>query len=150
MDELNSSFWIGLAAAIPLSIAANLLTPKIQQLLSKRSDAKTAKRIAEIREEYERVLGFTKNPDALHTHLLQNILFITFFTAFFGAISGALFAAGSFVQNSQPFFQLGQVAAVVGAVAVARICIDGIRDTNRVRQFDWYKARVESEIGKVE
>ena len=150
MEDLNSSFWIGLTAAIPLSIAANLLAPKIQQLLSKRSDAKTTKRIAEIRTEYERVLGFTKNPDALHTHLLQSILFITFFAAFFGAISGALFALGSFVPNSSRFFQLGQVVAVLGAVGIARICIDAIRDTNRVRQFDRYKTRVESEIGKIE
>lgn len=150
MEELNSSFWLGLAAAIPLSIIANLVTPRIQNLLSKRSEAKSAKRIAELRAEYERVLALTKNADELHTHLLQNILFITFFTAFFGAISGALFAVGSFLPNSPQLFQLGQLIAVAGAVGVARICIDAIRDTNRVRKFDSYKARIESEIGKIE
>ncbi len=95
MGDLNSGFWLGLAAAIPLSIVANLLTPKIQQWLSERSEKKSAKRVAELRVEYERIENLTKNPIVLHTYLLQQILFIVFFTSFAIAISGIFFFIGS-------------------------------------------------------
>lgn len=150
MEELNLSFWLGLAAAIPLSIGANLVTPRIQRLLAKRDEKKSEKRRAELRAEFERVKGLTESRDLLHTHLLQNILVITFITSFFGAIAAALFALGNFFPNVRSLFQLGQVTAVVGGVSVARICLDAIRDTNRVREFDRYKAKIESEIGKIE
>ncbi len=141
MEDLNSSFWLGLAAAIPLSIVANLLTPKIQQWLSKRSESKYAKRVAELRSEYERVEKLTKNPDALHTYLLQQILFIAFFTSSVIAITGVL----SFAMATS----LGKLIEISGAISIARFCIEAIRDANRVRKFDRYKERIESEIGKI-
>lgn len=150
MEELNVSFWLGLAAAIPLSIGANLATPWIQRLLAKRDETKSEKRRAELRAEYERIKGLTERADKLHTHLLQNILFITLITSFFGAIAAALFALGNFFPNVRSLFQLGQVIAVGGGVSVAQICLDAIRDTNRVREFALYKAKIESEIGKIE
>ncbi len=138
MENLNSTFWLGLAAAIPFSIVANLLTPKIQQWLSRRSETKFAKRVAELRLEYERVVNLTKSVDILHTYLLQQILFVVLSAAFVIAISRVF----SFIGAAE-IFEIG------GAVAVAKICIDAIRDVNRVREFDRYKERIESEIGKI-
>lgn len=142
MENLNSTFWLGLAAAIPFSIVANLITPKIQQWLSKGNETKFAKRVAERKAEYEHIVKLTKNPVALHTHLLQQILSIAFFTSFIIAISSVISIIG--------LDPIGKLFEIGGAISIAKICINSIRDANRVREFDRYKAQIESEIGKIE
>ncbi|MRR50335.1 MAG: hypothetical protein EG825_05385 [Rhodocyclaceae bacterium] len=149
METLDINFWYGLAAAIPLSVVANLLTTRIQNVLARRDEKKSAKRREELLLQYARVLKLTKSPAELQIHLLHNILVITLVTSFFGVISGLLFALRSFFPNASQFLQLGQVMSIVGGIAVITICMDAIRDTNRVRKFDLYKASVEAETGPI-
>ena len=45
MDGLNGAFYLGLLGAIPLAIAANLLTPKAQKFLEARAEASKRTRV---------------------------------------------------------------------------------------------------------
>jgi multidrug efflux pump subunit AcrB len=63
MSEIN--WTLSLIAAIPLAIAANLLTPKVANKLAQHSRKKAEKRIKELEAELHEVLDFATNADKL-------------------------------------------------------------------------------------
>lgn len=143
MEQLNLSFWLGIAAAIPLSIFANLITPRLQQWAATRSAAKSSERSRLLQEELRSVEELTEDRLRLHTFLLESVLLITLLTSMFGVIAGALFALASFFPVTAHFFaSLGQLIAVGGGVAVMRECIDVLRKSRRARNIERYRSQV--------
>ncbi len=72
---LNEIDWgITLLAAIPLSIAANLLTPVVQTWHSGKSKKKTDERLIKLRRRLEKVKEYKSDSEALYQETLLVIL----------------------------------------------------------------------------
>ena len=146
MESLNTSFWLGISAAIPLSIAANLLTPKIQQKLARRNAVLAAERSSELREELASIERLTSEPGRLQTFLLESVLLITLLTSGFGVFSGSLFAMSSFFGASVLFTSLGQLVAIIGGVMVMKECLTALRKSQNARNIEKFREKVESQL----
>ena len=151
MEQLNLSFWLGLAAAVPLSILGNLLTPKAQQWAAKQNSKKAAKRISELRSELAAVERLVNEPAQLQTFLLESVLLITLMTSSFGMISGTFFVLENISPiSSRALSSMGQLVAIVGAVAVFKECLETLRRSQRAKQFSVYKEKVALEVAELE
>ncbi len=150
MDSFDASFWIGISAAIPLSIAANLLTPRIQQWLARRSATRAAAQARELREELESVERLVSEPGRLQTFLLESVLLITLLTSAVGVMSGAFFVLSGFFGASKWFASVGQLIAVFGGVMVTRECVQVLRRSQRARDPAGYRSKVEAQLKEIE
>lgn len=146
MESLNTSFWFGLAAAIPLSIMANLLTPRIQRVLARRSDARAARRSEQIQSELDEIERLTREPGRLQTFLLESVLLITLLTSAIGVLAGVFFAFSNMLGASRLFASIGQLVAVGGGVVVMKECIEVLRKSRRARDAEKFKAEVNAEL----
>lgn len=149
MESLNTSFWLGIAAAIPLSILSNLLTPRIQQTLARRSEARATRRSAQIKAELDEIERLTSEPGRLQTYLLESVLLITLLTSGVGVVAGIFFALSNMLFASQLFASIGQLVAVAGGVAVMKECIDVLRISRRARNAEKYRAEVQTELDEL-
>ena len=150
MENLNTSFWIGISAAIPLSIAANLLTPWIQQLLAKRSATRAAERSKQLREELESIEKLTVEPGRLQTFLLESVLLITLLTSAFGVFAGFFFAMANVFGASEIFASMGQLVAIVGGVLVMKECLSALRKSQNARNSEKFRERVQAQLKELE
>ena len=146
---MDANFWLGLAAGIPLSILANLITPKTQQWLAKRSSAKAAKQVIQLKEELAELERLVSEPGRLQTYLLEGVLLITLLTSMFAVITGLAFAIGSFFGSPSHVMAFGQLLAVGSAIVVSKECIDVLRKSNRARNLSDYKARVIAQLSEL-
>ena len=69
--SLSLEFWIGMALAVPLSILASLLAPRVQTWIDSRSKKASRKRAAELREELQRISSFKNDPTQFYIYLLE-------------------------------------------------------------------------------
>jgi len=103
VDWMKDVNWvISLLAAIPLSIAANLLTPKVANWWSQRSDSKKAKRREKLKAELERIRNIASNKETLH---FENTL--TLFKTL------ALIAMGGAAEMLDPISALFYLLAII-------------------------------------
>lgn len=105
------TFLIGIALSIPLSIIANLFTPKVHKRLMRRSTVKVAKRYEAIVEEYAIVSEMHEDPAKLHFYFMDKTLF------FVGATS--VCAVGGIAV-------LFPVSGIIGSPNNAAIWADGL------------------------
>ena len=68
-------------AAIPLAIISNLLTPRIQNWLSRRSELKKQKRYKALEEERTKIKLFVENPEKLNYETYISIISILMWLA---------------------------------------------------------------------
>ena len=57
-------FWIGIPVTVVLSIAANLLTPRVQTALAQRTASQRVKRIAKLRQQVADMQRCSRDPSA--------------------------------------------------------------------------------------
>lgn len=150
MDQLNSSFWLGLAAGIPLSILANLLTPRAQQWLARRSSSKAANRVSILKAEIENLERLVSEPGRLQTYLLESVLGITLLISMFAVLAGTAFAIGSLFPGFARLLPLGQLLVVCGAIVVSKECIEALRKSSRARNIEEYRAKVKSQLSELD
>lgn len=148
MESLNISFWLGIAAAIPLSVFSNLLTPIIQRTLAKRSRTRATRRSEQIRAELEEIERITSEPGRIQIFLLESVLLITLLTSGFGVISGVLFTFSRMFLSSI-FAPAGQLVAVIGGIIIMKECIDVLRKSRRARNVENYKSQVLVELSQL-
>ena len=89
LKEIN--WLVSLLVGIPLSIVANLLTPKLQNWLAKRSMQKSKKRITLINLEYKKIDFLKKNKDILLMDTLKVILEVIIFIGIGNAVTSIPF-----------------------------------------------------------
>jgi len=75
---MSLQFLFGLAFAIPLGIAANLLTPRIKGLLDKTTQAGQQRRAKQAAKENQLISTLTKDSAAYHSYILQAVINIIF------------------------------------------------------------------------
>jgi hypothetical protein len=129
----NGQFWLGLAFAIPLSIVANLFTPKIQDWLSKRSKAATERREAVRAKEQDRIDFYAKNPVQLNSFLLTILIVATMFGAGIGVFTAILYMTGA-ITEGRFGSMLAQALSVFGGLAIAKVCYDAANLSIKVKE----------------
>jgi hypothetical protein len=67
-------FVIGLVLGVPLAIAANLFTPRVQTLLASRSASRRERRIAKLRLQMDQVATYRDVPSVLLAVLVRGVL----------------------------------------------------------------------------
>lgn len=151
---------LGLLLAIPLAIVANLITPKISAAIGGRSGRSGRsgrrrksgwKRNRHLEEELALITNLATNAEKLTQHL---------FTVFLKAavvlmvVSIATDVMWMLMRVFGELFYIGSLSGliyaldIVGAVVVVRIVMDGLRDLDKVRNFEEYKAFVRRELGR--
>jgi len=135
MKEIN---WIlSLIVAIPLSITANILTPRFQNWFAKRSTEKTTKRLSEIKEQLSEVERFQN--DTLG--LLHETVRITLKVIIFIGIGNAI--------TSIPIPMAYLIVDPIGALLYLIGITSGIRHLSlisRVNNFDGYYKEINAQI----
>ena len=77
LETLGKVDWaISLLAAIPLAIASNLLTPRVQKWLSSRSETKKQKRYGVLEKELTKIKDFVETPEKLNYETYISIISI--------------------------------------------------------------------------
>ena len=113
-------FWLGLVAAVPLSIVANLITPYIQRWLESKSEQAASKKTLRTRAEYEQISVYRNNP----TEFTQYLIFVAVQIAALSAAIGVIFGLLDFIgftfsmlgQRGTEFFQREWIYAILSAV----------------------------------
>jgi len=166
---VSTDFWLSFALAIPLAIAANLLTPKLQLWLERRSSDKALKRKGQVLEERkktaERLRSDFVRVSALHADRAELQLLLTV-SVLKASMIGALTAAGAgvmFAYASVPrllgsrletLAEIttigGQLFSLFGSVLVFQICNRAFKDYTRVKEFQQFKEATEQELSSIE
>ncbi|EPI4958354.1 hypothetical protein [Vibrio parahaemolyticus] len=146
--NLSTEFWIGTGLAIPFSILASLITPKIQQWIDNRSQKSAIKRSQELRNELERIKALKDSSEKLKLYLLETIIKTAFYTAVTSALAMPLWAAGSVFYFGGILNFVGQCIALIGALLVVQVCSRAIKDLSRIRNFSEFEQQVSDYVSK--
>lgn len=151
-DRVEFTFWIGLALAIPFSVAANLLTPTCQRLFQKFSKTSVLRRTRRLQDEFDLACRYKDNPTSFHEYLLVTVIKTTAIVSLVGLISGLFSLLGFVAQEIAPrhqifAFSVSQFVQIVGALIVVQICTRSLRVLYRVRNFVEFESFVRNELG---
>ncbi|EOW9239638.1 hypothetical protein ACOA56_003529, partial [Vibrio cholerae] len=146
--NLSTEFWIGTGLAIPFSILASLMTPKIQQWIDNRAQKSAIKRSQELKNELERIKKLKDNSDCLKIYLLETIIRTAFYTAVTSALAMPLWATGSVIYSGGLLNFVGQCIALIGALLVVQACLKAIKDLSRIRNFSEFEQQVSEYVSK--
>jgi hypothetical protein len=166
VNQLKASWWLALLLAVPLSVAANLITPYIQDWLSLRNEGLALDRITELKTEYLKVERYASNPELLNTYLISLVLESALYLSFVMIINHI---TGFLVGIGQPLIYahlksgvtskwrlilyalrpLHTSVAIIGLLLILNLCKEGLSTYSKVQQFETYKAKIESETGSV-
>ena len=149
MDLLDSGFWLGLAFAIPGSVAANLVTPHVRAALAKRSRKKSDRLADELQKELDDVRKLATDASKHQIFLLESVLLITLLTTAIGALVAFFYLLSMFFGGSVSLITLSRMLGVAGGVMVAMECVTTLRKSNRIKRFDEYQAKVEAQLSKL-
>jgi hypothetical protein len=151
MDFLTANFWVGVAIAIPFSILANLLTPKVQQWFAKRNVTKSIKRLNILENEYNLILKLSSNSGELQTHLLESVLVIALTTSIFGVFMGLLWAIDFLLPEllpyATPFFV--PILLITASILITQECFKALKTLLKVRNFEKYQNEVLNQIDEL-
>lgn len=155
---MSVDLWISVALAIPLAIAANIATPRVQRWLDARLSEGRKRKVAEqsqkrqaqvvaLRKEYDEVAALHADPSKLTHHYLATLLWIAFYGAF-GSIYGALFAVFGEIGGWEGLLGVAgrvgaQGTALLTAMLIFTKSVKAIRIARRCRDFDEYSARTQ-------
>jgi len=145
---MELSFLVGLVLAIPLAVVANLITPRVQGWIDKRSRRAMQKKSFRLQEEYLRIAQLRSTREGLSEHLLTVLLRVALVGALFGVVTSAVYALGYLFQMQYAFVAAAQVFAILGSLIVLGICTTAFKEHAKVKNFVEYRDFVEKELGE--
>lgn len=161
---MSVDLWISVALAIPLAIAANILTPRAQHWLDSRlsqskarkAEEQKAKRVAQLRnveKEFEEAQQLAADKANLTHHYLDALLKVAFYGAF-GSIYASLFGFLGEVGRWEGLLGIlgrigGQVTALFVAMIIFLTCFKAAKAARRVRDFPKYKIETEKLLAEL-
>ena len=153
--------WVSVLLAIPLSILANLLTPRFQKMIDRASEknrtrtiseqvAKASQQLAEILREVELVTKYHTDRPLFHQYMLVMLLRVTLYGAVGGIYGSCLGMLGEMVSwngilgaNSRIGVQL---VALFTSMMIVIACTRAIRLHQEVRDYDKFKEESQNRI----
>jgi hypothetical protein len=161
---MSIDLWVSIALAIPLAIAANILTPKAQKWLDSRvskgqyrkSAKQRAKRQTQLKSleaEFKEVSEIHEDKANLTHHFLFALLQVAMYGAF-GSIYASIFTFAGEVGRWDGFLGVvgrlgGQAVALFTAMLIFLTCAKAVRLARRVKSFDEYKEKTEKLLAEL-
>jgi len=150
MDNIDAALWVsvigivvGVALAIPLAVAANLLTPRVGSYLEKRKLIRAGKTRKQALLEYNRIRAFREGRKDKYAHYFVlagfSVLFASLFSSFI--VIAALGTSGDLVKTIILFVAL--ILAAFGGGLLGMIA----RTARQLERFDDYKKEFEERWG---
>lgn len=130
---MDIQFWGGLLLALPLSIAANILTPKFQAWAARRSEKSAAGLRMLEAQDAATMARYKEDPMHLVIDLVTNVLGVCFFAAVVAGTTTVAFAAYSW-SDLEVFGFVAYFLPLIGAIFIAQMCIEQIRVVSRWRR----------------
>ncbi|MGB6096555.1 MAG: hypothetical protein WBF95_09705 [Comamonas thiooxydans] len=147
MDQLNFSFWFGLALAIPIGIFVNLVTPSIGQWWAKRNRSRSLQQTKALKRELLKIEQIAKEPGQHQVFLLEAVLLLTLLTSAFGVMTGLFFALSNLAFSGSKGLAIGaQFTSIFGGVLIAREVIDTLRRSKQIKNIDKYREEVATKL----
>ena len=133
-------FWLGLALAIPLSILANIYTPRVQSYLDERRERISSKRFEKVKKEFEEIKYYFENKSELRNEMLAVMIRTTYILSLVGIISGlANIPSFQIDYDKQLLYTLFAVLplfiSIIGALVIVKICSDAMKLYSKVKGF---------------
>jgi hypothetical protein len=148
MGEVNwvVSLTIGLFLSIPISIIANLLTPRIQNWLDKRAVSTRGKRLEQLKREHNHVVALRNDPS-----LLQ----LTVSRAIVDALARLFFLVVAFPILSSLLSDQSWGTVILGLFTLFALLFsdrlnDLVRNLTRLIEFDKYDRETAAKIAEFE
>jgi hypothetical protein len=153
------TFMLGLVLAIPLSIIANIYTPKVQQILDQRSKERALRRSKDMELEYQKVKAYADKIDyflVVSAYTLGGMVIIAmqFVLNFLLFVLGMIILTSSTFKDTWVGLGLGSGLCLLGLLlalwklTVLRRSYGGLRNIAfKILYFDGYKADVAATLG---
>jgi hypothetical protein len=130
---MGTEFWAGIFLGAVVGFSGDVLGRPFHRLLDRRLEARSTARASRLEEELHR------DRAALRDFLVLQVLETTLVGALVAILAGVLFAAGSFLRDSDLNRVLivgGQIVSMVGAFVIVRIAGDAITVARSLRRFE--------------
>ena len=137
-----TSLILAIVLAIVLGLVANLLTPKIRLLLSKRSNRSKWNHGPEKGEEFKMIENLTSSTQNLVQHLFAVIFKVLAIVAIVSVVTDVMALVFDFVRYEFdfPLYWLIRLVDIIGAVVVIRLVFGALKDLEMIKNFLHYQS----------
>jgi len=143
-------FFVGLACAIPFSIAANMLTPRFEQWWVRRNEKAALRLKVKVKEEYLRVRLFHNDPNRFNRYAIAVVTSMVFGVFIFVFMCTFLILIWLIAEPS--LYQ--ELARLVAVVIITALVIMMNNQHNRIHaiyhrlnDFEAYEKEVRMKLG---
>jgi hypothetical protein len=150
------TFIIGLALAIPLSIAANIFTPRAQEWLSKRSSKRLVSRTRSLVRDYETTKSYVENPVKFQAFVSSRVVTLCGRIFFLAVFLVTFTLIQSYGGSSSGWGLEGKIASYITSALMILLVIltnlinrDMQKTIERVRNFEEYTQYYEKQLRKL-
>ena len=136
-----------LILAVPFGVLANLITPKISSIISKRSKIPEPDVAGTRQENMERAMNLATDKTQLAYHFITVFLKIALIVAMTSIVANVLRLTEGVLRQYLPvdliyLWHLINLVYIVGAVIVIRMIREGLRDIEKVKSIEEYKSLI--------
>jgi hypothetical protein len=154
MDTNLIFFLLGLFLSIPIGILVNLFTPRIQEWLINRPKVSATKKIDALQKELAEIDEYFNNRDRLLFHTISSAFLVFMYLS----VGNMAWVGPSIFPFGNIFFYFGEfitsilttilsIVAFVCFLNVILVCLNLIRLMSKIKNYDKYKADIETKIG---
>lgn len=136
---MSTDFWLGLLLSIPLSVLANILTPKLETLWAHHSQRCAKKRLQKLRRDLDAVQRYRDDSQAFTEYLLITVIKVAYVTGSVGVFSIIVntFVPGSFSSIAS------RLLSILAGLLIVRVSSQAIDTSQRVRNYDDFQKAIE-------
>ncbi|MGD1853392.1 MAG: hypothetical protein ACFB2W_04005 [Leptolyngbyaceae cyanobacterium] len=148
----KNNWWLSIFFAIPLAVAANLITPKVQSFFETRSKEAALEQLELLSEQLTRTEFFANSPQEFNQYLLAQLITIALLGAILQISSVLLPAAFPIIKNKYARISLlviSQSIIVIISLIIIFITRDALSDYYRVANFDEYKESLQERVDSI-
>lgn len=152
---------ITILLAIPLAIIANLVTPKVRDIIDSRAEKSQIKKkeateksrassLARITKELEAIREYKNDSQKYYSYLLEVMIRATLYGAMTGLYAGMLSALAYFMRNSDfsrdMIVTMAQLIGMLGSMLIFMVSWQGLKVIRRVQSFDAFETEANEKI----
>jgi hypothetical protein len=157
---VDQGFWLGLFLAIPISILANMLTPKVSTFLGAGIRSRALRRTRKMRKDYRVIKSFVEDRQLFIESLLEALLYIIVLGVGCVIVAVVVFAEPANLPEesapdlfsrflADPIAYVTNIFLAVCVVVFALTCENAMSVIYKVRNFREYEERVFKAFGDV-
>lgn len=136
---MSSDFWLGLLLSIPLSILANILTPKLESLWAHHSQRRAKKRLQKLRRDLDAVQRYRDDSQTFTEYLLITVIKVAYVTGSAGVVA---ILVNTFIDKAFAVFA-SRLLSILAGLLIVRVSSQALDTFQRVRNDDDLQKEIE-------